>query len=564
MMLKALYDLAEREGLLADPDYEMKRVDFLVRVANSGRFVALVPTVDDEGRASEKRVPKTKKRSGTAATPQFLFDNAKYVFGINDGRMDARSGECAAAFRKWVAEAAEETGDEGLNAVARFLAKLSDGMKSIFAERPQKEWTGSEWIAFVRDEDGAKLVHDRPRVQKYWKACRARADANGERQRVRCLVTGALDHATQLHDSVKHLSTYGAQTSGASLVSFNADAFVSHSLSQGDNAPIGRAAAEGYVTALNWLLQGSGGRRHRYGVALGSEAVTVFWTREAVAGVEALVDLLDPAVQQADADTAVRAANAPWRGFPPGSADSVPFYALTLSANAARVVVRDWFESTWGEVRHNLDRYFEDLRVGRDDRPLPLRRLLEAAASPSGAGLRPDLDARVFRAALRGSPFPRELLAASLRRLRLPPNRKGVQFEPALLHMRCALVKAVLRRLPHCSFSTEVTVSLDETNRSVPYLLGRLFAVLERLQATALKDLNASIRDRYFGAASTTPSTVFPRLLRLAVHHASKADNAHWLEKLQGEIVAAMPPRPFPATLALERIPLRRRVTGRT
>lgn len=91
-------------------------------------------------------------------------------------------------------------------------------------------------------------------------------------------------------------------------------------------------------------------------------------------------------------------------------------------------------------------------------------------------------------------------------------------------------------------------MSLDKDNPSQPYVLGRLFAVLERLQGVALKDLNATIRDRYFGAASRNPVTVFPRLIQLSVHHASKAgENGRWLERTKGEVMALLPSKdPFP------------------
>ena len=142
-----------------------------------------------------------------------------------------------------------------------------------------------------------------------------------------------------------------------------------------------------------------------------------------------------------------------------------------------------------------------------------MRLLLASVESPGGRGLSPGLGARLFRAAIRGEPFPREFLGAALRRLRLPPDKVD---ERGKLHARCALVKATLSRLPHHGGATmEVSVSLDESKPDVPYLLGRLFAALERLQAVAQGDINATIRDRYFGSASSTPALVFPRLLRL-------------------------------------------------
>lgn len=65
-------------------------------------------------------------------------------------------------------------------------------------------------------------------------------------------------------------------------------------------------------------------------------------------------------------------------------------------------------------------------------------------------------------------------------------------------------------------------MSLDESNTNGGYRLGRLFAVLEKVQGEANPGLNTTIRDSYFGSASSTPSAVFPSLMRRCQHHMSK------------------------------------------
>jgi CRISPR-associated protein Csd1 len=356
----------------------------------------------------------------------------------------------------------------------------------------------------------------------------------------------------RLHDAIKRIPE--AQSTGASLVSFNAQAFTSQDFEQGANAPVTQRAADGYVRALNYMLEKNGERRFRSGVAVGSDAVTVFWARRDDPTADVLLDLFDPL--KAD-DEAMRATlEAAWRGLAPSDSDPTQFYTLTLSANASRVVVRDWLETTAGEVKANVRRYFEDLALDGEPEPMPIGRLLRSLeATPSAAsdkrGLSPVLATRLFRAALHGTAFPREILHASLARLRVPPREAEWR---GTLRARVALIKATLLRL-HPDRSHEVTMSLDQTNDSVPYLLGRLFAAIEYLQGAALGDVNASIRDRYFGAASATPALVFPRLLRVSVHHASKAEREGrgWAERVKAEIVNRLPAAgAFPATLGLE------------
>lgn len=537
MMLAALYDLARRERLLEDPDYEKHKVDYVLRIDEDGNFVSLEPTVDEDGTAVIRLVPRLPKRT-VKVTPAFLFDNAKYVLGLGREERPGRNQRCVEAFRERVAALAGATGDAGAQAVLRFLDRREQQLSRITSARGE-EWTGSEWIAFVLDSDGTTPVHERSKARAYWAAQRSRKSPGSGR--ARCLVTGHLTEPATLHGSIKRLP--GAQTSGAALVSFNASAFASYGLDQGANAPVSRAAAEGYVTALNWLLESDGLRRHRAGVSVGDDAVTVFWTREKTNTADALLSLFAPSAEQA-----IHVAQSPFRGLEPSELDSSPFYAVTLSGNAARVVVRDWIVTIVADVKANVRQYFADLALAGDDgRPRPLWALLKSVEAP-GRELPPDLGARFVGAALRGRAFPRELIGAALRRVRLP----GETNERRLLHDRIALVKATWLRLHRPQRTKEELVSLDESNTTPAYLLGRLFAVLERLQAAALGDINATIRDRYFGAASSTPSMVFPRLIRLGMHHAAKAEYPGWLEKIEGQIIGALPPQRFPAVLSLE------------
>lgn len=544
-MLQALNDLAKREHLVGDSNYEKRRVDFFIRLDDAGHALALVPTADAAGRAGEFRVPSVPKRT-VAVAPGVLFDNAKYVLGIGDeGDKPERLILCQQAFAAQLAELAAGTDDVGVAAVRGFLEHLDIELPRLLAWRPRAEWTGGEWLAFVRDADGTTAVHDRPAVREA--LSRQRAEGGEQGTPTRCLVTGEVEVPARLHGALKLGGLDHAQTSGVSLVSFNAAAFTSHGLEQGANAPVSRAAAIGYVTALNWLLEGTPSRRHRYGVSLGSEAVTVFWSREACETADLFASLLDPSPEEA-----IRVAESISAGLAPSDLDVTPFYAVTLSANASRVVVRDWLETTVGDVKAHVRLWFNDLQLGAAATPLPIWRLLKSVESPGGNGLSPALGARLFAAAFRGRPIPREVLAAALRRLRLPPDKKD---ERNALHARCALVKATLLRLSRSGQTTlkEVSVALDESNVDVPYLLGRLFAVLERLQTAALgADVNTTIRDRWFGAASSTPSLVFPRLLALSVHHARKATSGGWLEGSKGRIIAALPAAQLPRKLSLE------------
>lgn len=560
MMLEALVALAERKGLLNDQSLVKRRVDYQVRLADDGRVLGVI-SLGEEGRGLRLEAPVPPPNRTSAVTPGFLVDNTKYAFGVPkaeknsgpDERAIKTARRCLSAFENEIRVAAEATRDEGLMTVCTFLQRLLDDHG---AERqrlndlaPEGGWNGNEVIAFIRDSDGSIYVHERPLVRAYWASIRGGETAGSTRRR--CLVTGLISSPVRIHGVVGPLPK-PAQTSGVRLVSFNQESFKSQGFQDhGANAPISQRAADGYVRALNWLLRIENKRRPS-GLMIGPDAVLVFWTRDGNDTADVLLSLFAP---DSASDEDLRASfEAAWKGLVPREVDATKFYALTLSGNTSRLVVRDWLETTAAEAKANVRRYFEDLALDGDDAPLSISRLLRSLeATPSAAnekhGLSSALATRLMNSALRGAPFPRELLHTALSRLRVPPSDREWR---GTIRARVALIKATLLRLQP---DQEVTVSLDETNQSVPYLLGRLFAAVEKLQADALGDVNASLRDRYFGSASATPAFVFPRLLDLSNHHASKAESEGkgWSERIKAEIMNRLPAEgAFPRTLRLE------------
>ena len=148
-----------------------------------------------------------------------------------------------------------------------------------------------------------------------------------------------------------------------------------------------------------------------------------------------------------------------------------------------------------------------------------------------------------MKAILIGAPYPKALLGAAIRRCRA---------EQDVTYPRAALIKAVLVRKSRGKNAEEVSMSLDTTNGNIGYRLGRLFAVLEKIQEEASPGINATIRDRFYGSASAIPVAAFPHLMKLKNHHLSKLENrgrAINLERMIGEIVDSV--SDFPTHLSL-------------
>jgi len=587
MILDALYRLAEQEELMSDPDYEIKPVAWLIRVADGGELLGIEGTHyipkqtgkrKPKPQAKKLRIPRQPTgRAGIKAPSAFMVDNAKYVFGqtTKDKQFSAEEGaEKSGWFRDLIAECAEATKDPGVAAVLSFLDRVRSGDLSI---RLPEECTSNDLFAFVYAPDHDLLVHDRPTVQSFWRAKRAPPKVVAETTSM-CLVTGTPVDGAPLFPLLKKVP--GGTISGVSLLGFNNPAFWSHGWRNNDNAPISRNAAEAVATALNRLLdpafpdprpEHAGETLSQRNIRISTDTVVCFWASDqrSNAFLDSFAALFNPDNPAVVGD----AYRSLWRGRPIAIEDPARFYALTISGTQGRAILRDWFESSVADVVQNLAAYFADLEIVRTAPPpkgrelppqIPLNLLLESLA-PLGKreNIPAPLAAQFIHAALRGSRYPLAVLQKAVERARAEVG-KSEWADLSRRDARAALIKAVLRR----NYLYHLEPDMDPNNREPGYLLGRLMAVLERLQQLALGDVNATVIDRFFGAASATPQAVFPRLLKNARHHVRKvADDpkhggtAAWLDRQIDEILSQLgvkkPPRGahyfgFPTYLALD------------
>jgi len=216
------------------------------------------------------------------------------------------------------------------------------------------------------------------------------------------------------------------------------------------------------------------------------------------------------------------------------------FFILGLSPNAGRISVRFWQVGSIGEVATRIRQYFDDFAIVKPPNEPQYyslwRILVNVATQDKSENIPPNLAGDFMRAIIGGTPYPAILLQAALRRIKS-------DIEHRVKPVRAALIKAYLNRYHRFhpeSNHKEVTMHLDVNQPSLGYQIGRLFAVLEKIQEEANPGINATIRERYYGAASTTPVTVFSRLLQLKNHHLAKLSNRGRVvnfERLLGEIM---------------------------
>ncbi|KAB2927900.1 MAG: type I-C CRISPR-associated protein Cas8c/Csd1 [Candidatus Contendobacter sp.] len=557
MILQALCDYYRRQQEeLPPPGFERKAIPFVIVLDRDGRFVDIEDTRDGNDKRDKGRlfvVPQGVKRaSGVAAN--LLWDNLGYVLGVVSApraaklnaagleREQKRTRETHAAFVQRIHDAfPAPVADKGVRAVLAFLERADFSMVFTHPLWPELD-KSTDPLSFRLDGD-LELICQREAVRQAVVA----AEQNTGTVRERCLVSGNQDVIARLHPAIKGVR--GAQSSGANLFSFNFDAACSHGKvpkDRGMNAPVGEYAAFAYTTALNYLLRADSRQKLLVG-----EDTFVFWAEKPDPAEELFATWLQPDPDDpARGVEAVKALyEAPKTGVRPLDEDETRFFVLGLAPNVARLAVRLWNVSTVRELATNIRRHFDDLAIVRSPRDLeylPLWRLLVAtAAQGKSENIPPLLAGEVLRAILAGTHYPQILLVAALQRIRAEQG--------AVNYVRAALIKAVLVRNARFSLAKqEVDVSLDLQNPNIGYRLGRLFAVLERAQELASPGLNATIRDRFYGAASATPVTAFPYLLKLKNHHVNKLATGQviWLENLIGQILEAI--THFPAHLNLD------------
>lgn len=549
MILQALNDYYRRK--CDDPDpaqrlpafgLEQKEIPFLLEIMREGELVQLVDTRTLNGKKKVGQiflVPQgVKKTSGVAAN--LLWDTLEYVLGVDTKGKPERVAEQHAHFVariKALPQSARD--DDGIKAVLGFFERLD--LAQLEAQPAWAEALEANAVMSFRLHGDVDLVCQRPAVVRA--ALNVADDA--DEPVAMCLVTGDDAPVQRLHTAIK--GVWGAQTSGANVVSFNARAFESYGKTerQGENAPVSKAAAFAYTTALNHLLRKDSSQRIQIG-----DASTVFWADRDSEFESAAANIFGEPPKD-DPDRGARAVQALFEAMQSGKLggldDDNRFHVLGLAPNAARISVRFYHCLPLRDLAVRVLQHFKDLELARgpNDVQYPsLFRLLAAVAVQNKAdNIPPNLGGAIVDAVFAGSdvPYPSLWLNAAVGRCRA---------EQTVNYLRAAAIKACLNRQtrrasnPSSERSTEKEFlpMLDLSNTNPAYRLGRLFAALEKIQEEASPGLNATIRDRYYGAASSTPVAVFTTLLRLKNSHLKKLSvgRAMWFEKLLGEILSSV------------------------
>ena len=509
MFLEKLSEYADQIEHLPPPMYQPTPIRYVVHLDSSGTFQGIDEFIDGKNKVLlSSNAPYCKRSSGIK--PKLLVDTGEYTFGIAREKSDPRRvQEQHGAYVTQLRECAVATREPTVVAVAHFLG-LPDSAEIIKRNKP--DFDPSSNITF-RVKGESAYPFEKGAVQEYW--AKKAAAANEDGPVMQCLVCGEMRPPVErLPIVIKGIP--GGQSTGLTLISANAAAFESYGLVASLIAPTCEVCGERFGNALNDLL-----RKKRTHIIL-SPLAYIFWVRRSKEAVADEDDLDIPDLMDTPKPEVVKELyKAAYRGDASSTNFDAPtFYAATLSASGARVVLRDWIETSVQTAKENLARFFWLQRIQDNEgnmRYFPLYFLINATINQKSKE-KPvaQVGEALMHVALHGGQLPSSLLHKVI--LRIRADRKVQPVQAALLKM----VLLSQQDTGTDDYERDVTMTtVNEEDTSPAYLCGRLLAQLDYIQFRALGKVNATIVDRFYGTASTAPAVVFPRLLKGAIPHLS-------------------------------------------
>lgn len=558
--LTAYYEQLVRLGKLSAPGWDDSfKVSYELRLNDAGQLLRVVSLLTEKTVGKKTvlapramRVPAHEKRSSGIAA-NFLCDNSTYLLGADEKGKPERAADCFKACAKLHHTILDGVDSPAARALLAYFDSWDPAQAAahpLLAEQ-WKEITGNANLIFGYEaaDHSHSFVNDDPAIQNAWQA--HYNDRSADSDMGQCLITGKYAPIERTHPNISGVP--GAQSSGAALVSFNAPAFCSYGHEQGDNAPVSKYAAFAYTTALNRLLADRSHCKHV------GDTTILCWAENAEPVYQDAMSMFlfganeATGIQESDVQAALKRLSA-GQTVPFLEKELSPdqhFYLLGLAPNAARLSVRFFLRDTFGSFAQNLQKHAEEMEIDCSEkekfRTLPIWAVVnETTRTVPGQPAKPSpqLAGDLLRAVLTGGRYPATLLNGVTLRIRAEQN---------VTRGRAAVIKAYYLRNYPTELNKEVyTVSLNETT-NVPYLLGRLFSVLEAVQKAANPGINTTIKDRYFNAACATPGMSFPTLLRLSQKHLRKLNDglATHYDKQITELMAQLPESGFPARLSL-------------
>lgn len=527
MILQALakhYENLAAEGKVSKEGWCEAKVSYAIELMLDGKVKGFISLKTEEERGKKKvwvsttrMVPQMVTRS-SGVSSNFLCDNSKYMLGFDKDGSSKRVLECFQAAKEKHLELLEQAEGEMAASIKAFFETWNP-------EKEEEKLKESEiWEAIT---DGGNLIfymngceaQEDEEIKELWNEKQNSCDGEEGGNTGICLVTGKKAEISRIHRTIKGVP--GAQSSGAALVSFNAPAFESYGKEQSYNAPVGKYAEFAYTTALNYLLS-----QRNYTFQLG-DTMVVYWAEN---GQKAYQDVFSFAlVPTVDNRETIREIFDCIKKDQPIKVEDIEmdseqrFYILGLAPNAARLSVRFFYQDSFGKILEHISEHYERMKIVQPSwetrEYMSIRDMLMETVNQNSRDKSPipNMAAMVMQAVLSGGRYPASLYTDTLIRIRADQGERKLSWG------RTAILKAYLIRNTNWKEGVNY-MGLNKENSEQPYLLGRLFAVLEFIQKDTNPGIKATIRDRYFNSACATPASVFPILIKLMNSHIKKLE----------------------------------------
>lgn len=538
MILQALakhYENLAAEGKVSKEGWCEAKVSYAIELMPDGKVKGFISLKTEEERGKKKvwvsttrMVPQMVTRS-SGVSSNFLCDNSKYMLGFDKDGSSKRVLECFQAAKEKHLELLEQAEGEMAASIKAFFETWNP-------EKEEEKLKESEiWEALT---DGGNLIfymngceaQEDEEIKELWNEKQNSCDGEEGGNTGICLVTGKKAEISRIHRTIKGVP--GAQSSGAALVSFNAPAFESYGKEQSYNAPVGKYAEFAYTTALNYLLS-----QRNYTFQLG-DTMVVYWAEN---GQKAYQDVFSFAlVPTVDNRETIREIFDCIKKDQPIKVEDIEmdseqrFYILGLAPNAARLSVRFFYQDSFGKILEHISEHYERMKIVQPSwetrEYMSIRDMLMETVNQNSRDKSPipNMAAMVMQAVLSGGRYPASLYTDTLIRIRADQGERKLSWG------RTAILKAYLIRNTNWKEGVNY-MGLNKENSEQPYLLGRLFAVLEFIQKDTNPRIKATIRDRYFNSACATPASVFPILIKLMNSHIKKLERDNLGAKISYE-----------------------------
>lgn len=572
--------LCEQENSPLSPKgYSKVLVNFNIVLTKDGQLKEILPYIRKvirkvKGKDKEEEIPREEmfplRNSISGIAPETIDHREKYIFGVE---CDKTSGELILGKNSVQAFEKNKTRIFEFFETAEETSQIIDSYK-IFLEnwKPENELNNEILLSLSKDFNGAKFVislentniflHNDEIVKTLWDNYFLDTKSSFKGTTGQCAISGKNDvEIARLHTKLKGIA--GGQASGTGLVSFNNSAFESYGKEQSYNSSVSKEVMENYTEAFNYL---SSTLEHKQNI---DDMTLLFWamtsqnekpfvqTFSNIMGFpNNLEDNKNDEVSSANEslksifESAVKGINSDIESFK--DYESIEFYVLGIKPNASRLSIKLFCHNTFGKMIENINQHHLDMQFNNNDKQIPIWLIKEQLKSPiAKKDLPPDLSTKMFHSILTNSPYPRFLLDTVIYRIKTDQD-DGLKFQ-STNRTRVRIIKAVLTRLN--KIKREEFSMLNTENKEVAYNCGRLFAILEVIQRKALgENVNATIKDRFFASACSTPYLVFPRLIKLAQNHLGKIDGRlkNYYEKLLIEVIGNLSDS-FPKALNMEK-----------